>query len=61
MDAENRLAIREVEIAFRHRDRVLVSGGLQPGELLVSTDLPAPVPGLPLRTKDMAGEPKEAR
>lgn len=52
MNDENRLEIRTVEIAFRHRDRVLVSGGIRPGERLVSSGLAAPVAGLPLRTKE---------
>lgn len=58
MDAENRLDIRTVEIAFRLRDRVLVSGGLRAGERLVRTGLAAPVAGMTLRTRDMAGEAK---
>jgi len=59
MDAENRLDIRPVEIVFRHRDRVLISGGIRQGERLVSSGLAAPVAGLPLRTKEMTPDRQE--
>ena len=60
MDAEGKLDIREVEVKFRGRDRVLVSGGLKAGERLVTTDLAAPVQGMPLCTRDEAGAASEA-
>ena len=59
MNADNRLDIRPVEIVFRHRDRVLISGGIRAGERLVVTGLAAAVAGQPLRTKEMVGEQKE--
>lgn len=59
MNAENRLEIRPVEIVFRHRDRVLISGGIRAGERLVASGLAAAVAGQPLRTKEMVGEQKE--
>ena len=43
------LEIRNVNVAFRGRERVLVSSGLEEGEHLVTSDLPAPVAGMPLR------------
>jgi hypothetical protein len=46
---DGQLDIRNLEILFRARDEVIVTGGLQPGELLVTTDLAAPVQGTPLR------------
>lgn len=49
---DGRLDIREVEIAFRGRDRFLLSGGIDEGELLITTDLAAPVEGMILRTED---------
>ncbi|MDD2389132.1 MAG: efflux RND transporter periplasmic adaptor subunit [Desulfobacterales bacterium] len=52
MDAEGRLAIRPVKIAFRGMDRLLITGGIEPGERLVITDLAAPVEGMSLRTAD---------
>jgi len=51
MTPEGKLDVRKVEVAFRGRDRVLVASGLKPGEHLVTTDLAAPVPGMPLRTR----------
>ncbi len=53
MDPQGDLAIRPVEIAFRGTDRVLITGGIAPGERLVVTDLTAPVEGMPLRTADV--------
>lgn len=57
MGAEERLEIREVEIAFRGREEVLVSGGIEPGERLVVSDLAAPVDGMPLRLREAGGSP----
>ncbi|MDM8553295.1 hypothetical protein QUF75_01000 [Desulfococcaceae bacterium HSG7] len=50
MDAKGCLAVRSVEIAFRGTDQFLVTGGINPEEQLVITDLAAPVSGMPLRT-----------
>ena len=44
------LAIRPVEIAFRGTHHVLITGGLEPGEQLVTTDITAPVEGMALST-----------
>jgi RND family efflux transporter MFP subunit len=52
MNADNALEIRPVNIAFRGRDRVLVVGGLKEGDLLIRTDLAAPVAGMPIRIQD---------
>ncbi len=54
MNEANELEIREIETAYRGRDRVVVSSGLKAGERIVTSGLPAPVPGLPLRTGDEA-------
>lgn len=54
MEAGKRLAIRPVEIAFRGSDRLLITGGIEPGEQLIMTDLAAPVEGMALRTTDSA-------
>lgn len=45
------LDIREIEVAFRGRDHVVMTGGLQAGERIVTTNLPAPVQGMALRTE----------
>jgi RND family efflux transporter MFP subunit len=46
------LDIREVEVAVRGRDYVVVTSGLNPGERLVTTDLSAPVQGMALRIEE---------
>lgn len=51
MGRDDRLEIRPVTIAFRGRDHVLVTGGIQAGDRLVTTDLSAPVAGMPLRLR----------
>ena len=55
MNAEGRLEIRPVTIAFRGRDDVLVTEGVRAGERLVVTDLGAPVEGMPLRVEAAEG------
>ena len=52
MDEEGRLDIRTVEIAFRGREQVLVTGGVNHGERLITTNLPSPVQGMTLRLKE---------
>ena len=59
MSAQDKLEIRPAEIIFRGRETVYVSRGLLDGERVVTSDLPAPVEGMPLRL-DGAGQP-EAR
>ncbi|MEA3367503.1 MAG: hypothetical protein U9R68_05250, partial [Planctomycetota bacterium] len=51
MNERDELDIRRVEIAYRGRERVLVADGLKAGEKVVTTDLTAPVAGMPLRTE----------
>ena len=52
MTADDTLEIRAVDIVFRGPDQVWVSGGVEEGDNLVVTDLPAPVAGMPLRSRD---------
>ena len=52
MDEEGRLDIRTVEIAFRGREQVLITGGVNHGERLITTNLPSPVQGMTLRLKE---------
>jgi RND family efflux transporter MFP subunit len=60
MDNEDRLAIRPVVIAFRNRNQVLVSAGLDPGARLVISDLAAPVQGMRLRLASAPAAPAGA-
>ena len=57
MGADGGLGIRTVEIAYRGRNRVLVSRGLETGDRMVTSDLPAPVQDMPLRTRESPGTP----
>ena len=52
LDKERHLDIRPVTVAHRTRDEVFVSAGLQEGDSVVVTTLPAAVEGMPLRTPD---------
>lgn len=51
MDEKGMLDIRPVEVSFRGRDRVIVSSGLEDGDLLVTSALSSPVEGTALRLK----------
>jgi RND family efflux transporter MFP subunit len=55
MNDEDKLEIRSVDIVYRGRDRVLVSGGVDPGERMVVSDLAAAVPGMTLRLQGAVG------
>lgn len=52
MQPDKTLAIREVSVAWSGPDYVYVRNGITEGELLVTSDLSAPVEGLPLRLAD---------
>lgn len=54
VEVEGKLEIRKVEIAWRREDTVLISTGLEDGDRVVMTNLPAPVPGLKLRLAEAA-------
>ncbi len=48
---DDTLDIRPVEVALRGRDFVTLASGLNPDDRIVTTDLSAPVQGMPLRTE----------
>jgi hypothetical protein len=52
MDDQGTLDIRTVDIAFRGKEKVLVTAGISEGELLITSNLPSPVQGMSLRLKD---------
>ncbi len=52
MTKDNRLDIRPIDILHRDRDHVFVTGGLEPGQQVVTTELSAPVQNMSLRTQD---------
>lgn len=49
MDRENRLDIRKVDIAFRGEKEIYLTAGIESGERLITSLLPTPVQGMPLR------------
>jgi len=49
MNADDELEIRELEIVWGNQDTVLVRTGIEDGERVVVTDIPAPVAGTALR------------
>jgi len=50
MNDENLLEIREVQIAWTEPDAVLVTGGLEPNERVITSRISTPVPNMLLRT-----------
>ena len=56
-DIKGTLDIRNVEIAWSTADAVYVSTGLDAGDLLVTSDIGAPVEGMALRTTTAPGAP----
>jgi len=56
MRADATLDIRDIDITWSGDDYVYVSEGLAEGDLLVSSDLGAPVQGMALRTADQSPE-----
>lgn len=56
MDADGNLAIRPVQIAFRGADQLIITGGINPGEKMVISDLATPVAGMPLSIADTTSE-----
>lgn len=51
---ENKLEIRDLEIAWKGRDEVYISSGLRGGEYVVTSTLATPVEQMLLRTQDNA-------
>ena len=56
MNDDDLLEIREVRIAWTEPDSVLVTGGLEPDERVVTSRIATPVPNMLLRTIDAAPE-----
>jgi RND family efflux transporter MFP subunit len=52
------LEIRDVDVAWRREESVLLSGGISTGDRVVTSRIPVPVAGMQLRTAD--GAPSEA-
>ncbi len=56
MNADDELAYREVEIAYRDSQRVIVTGGLEAGERIVTSRISTPAAGMPLRVDSAAAK-----
>lgn len=59
-DAGNQLEIRPVEIVLSRKDTVLIGQGLRDGEEIITSQVPAAIPGLPLQTLDQPAGPASA-
>jgi len=59
-DAEGKLAIRNVDVIRSTTDQIYLQGDLTPGEPVITTAIPAPIPGLPvtIQNQDGAAEPE---
>jgi hypothetical protein len=58
MNDQDLLEIRDVEIAWTEPDSVLITGGLQPNERVVTSRIPTPVPNMLLRTAGPSPKPE---
>ena len=56
----NRLDVRPVEIVLSRKETVLISRGIRDGEEIITSQLPAAIPGLPLQTVDEPPSPAKA-
>ena len=57
MGPDDTLQIREVEVVWRGRDSVLVRGGLQDGDRVITSGMAAPVEGMPLQIEGQEKPP----
>ena len=58
-NAQGELEIRQVEVALRRRDSVLIQAGLADGDRVVTSSLPAALPGM--RLQAVEAEPASTR
>ena len=56
INADSRLEIRDVEVMWRQGGRAFVKRGIRDGERIVSSHIPAPIPGMQLRAKGETSE-----
>ncbi len=52
MNEDDCLSVREVEIVWRRKDEVLIADEIEPGERIVTSRIPTPIPGMLLRAND---------
>ncbi|MES1929872.1 putative H+-transporting two-sector ATPase subunit beta (ArcA-family protein) [Salinisphaera dokdonensis CL-ES53] len=51
MTADNQLDIRSVDILYRDATQTVIAGGLEPGDAVITSELTAPIQGLPIRVE----------
>ena len=56
-NAGNELDVRPVEIVLSRKDTVLINQGIRDGEAVITSQLPAAIPGLPLQTIEESPSP----
>ncbi len=57
---DNRLVIKPVTVAYSGIKTVLISAGLNPGDRLIISSLPAPINGMPLKIATTGGAGKKS-
>lgn len=57
-NAENQLDVRPVEIVLSRKETVFIGRGLRDGEEIITSQVPAAIPGLPLQTVDEPSSPE---
>jgi len=56
MDGKDCLSVREVEIIWRQKEDVLIADAIKPGERIVTSSIPTPIPGMLLRINGAGSE-----
>lgn len=59
-NADNQLDVRPVEVLLSRKETVLVSQGIRDGEEIITSQVPAAIPGLPLQTVEESPSPVNA-
>ena len=57
-NAKNQLEVRPVEVVLSRKETVLIGQGLRDGEEVITSQVPAAIPGLPLQTVDELPSPE---
>ena len=59
-NAENQLDVRPVEVVLSRKETVLIGQGIRDGEEIITSQVPAAIPGLPLQTVEDRPSPVKA-
>lgn len=59
-NAGNQLEVRPVEVLLSRKETVLVNQGLRDGDAIITSQVPAAIPGLPLQTVEQPPSPVTA-